>query len=82
MKFTQYFLHTKQRPDRAEIKFEWIQDVVDHPLQVQIQLDGRIKKWGYIPEENKFLRVVLLQDKVTIHNAFFDRNFKGVENEG
>jgi len=82
MKFTQYFLHTRQRPDRAKIKLEWIQSVLEHPLKIETQDDGRIKKWGYISEEKKFLRVVLLEDKMTIHNAFFDRNFKEVENEG
>jgi len=60
MKFTQYFLHARQRADRSEIKLEWIQNVVDHPLKSQIQLGGRIKKWGDIAEEKKFLRVILL----------------------
>jgi len=39
MKFTQYFLFTRNRNDR-------------------------------------YLRVILLEDKETIHNAFFDRSFK------
>jgi len=29
-----------------------------------------------IQQEGKFLRVVLLSDGETIHNAFFDRSFK------
>jgi len=29
-----------------------------------------------IKEEGKYLRVIMLGDKKTIHNAFFDRNFK------
>jgi hypothetical protein len=28
MKFTQYFLHTRQRPDRAVIRDEWIKRVI------------------------------------------------------
>jgi hypothetical protein len=35
-----------------------------------------IRKWAYISEEEKFLRVILLEDGETIHNAFFDRSFK------
>ena len=35
------------------------------------------KKIEEIEEEDKFLRVVLLPDGETVHNAFFDRNFKG-----
>jgi len=32
---------------------------------------------GKIPEfEGRFLRVVTLEDKITIHNAFPDRRFK------
>ena len=29
-----------------------------------------------IDEEGKYLRVVLLDDGETVHNAFFDRRFK------
>ena len=75
MKFTQYFLHTRDRPDRAAIKMEWIKAVVDSPEKEEIQSDGRVKQWGYIEEEGKYLRVIMLEDRVTIHNAFFDRNF-------
>jgi hypothetical protein len=42
----------------------------------KIQPDGRIRVWLYIPEERKYLRVVFLEDGETLHNAFFDRNFK------
>lgn len=30
---------------------------------------------GWIAEECRYLGVVLLQDGVTVHNAFFDRRF-------
>jgi len=36
-------------------------------------------KWEKIREEGKFLRVILLPDEETVHNAFFDRSFKGEE---
>ena len=76
MKTTLYFENTRQRPDRARIQLEWIQRVIDHPEKTEIQLDGRIKKWAWIAEENRYLRVILLEDGETIHNAFFDRSFK------
>jgi len=41
-----------------------------------IQSDGRIKKWAHIPEAGKVLRVILLEDGETVHNAFFDRSYK------
>jgi len=76
MKFTEYFIHTQKRPDRAIIKHEWIQEIIENPIRTEIQSDGRIRKWGRIEEQNKYLRVILLEDGETVHNAFFDRNFK------
>lgn len=75
LKFTQYFLYTRQRPDRSCIKLEWIERVMANPVKIEIQSDSRIRKWGYIEEENKYLRVIILEDDETVHNAFFDRNF-------
>lgn len=75
MKFTKYFLHIRQRPDRAKIRIEWIEDAIRNPARTEIQSDGRIKKWKKIEEENKYLRVILLPDGETVHNAFFDRSF-------
>lgn len=76
MKFTQYFLFTRDRPDRQEIKLEWIEQVLDDPEKEEIQSDGRIRRWAKIAENEKYLRIVLLEDGVTVHNAFFDRSFK------
>jgi hypothetical protein len=39
--------------------------------------DGRIRRWAAISEaEGRVLRVVVLADGETVHNAFFDRGFK------
>jgi hypothetical protein len=35
-----------------------------------------MRHWGYIGEAARFLRVVTLADGETVHNAFFDRNFR------
>ena len=78
MKSTQYFLYVRQRLDRIRIKDEWIEETIRDPIYTEIQADGRVRKWKEIPEEGKFLRVILLADGETVHNAFFDRNFKGV----
>ncbi len=76
MKFTKYFLYIRQRPDRAKIKMDWVEDAIKNPDYTEVQSDGRIRKWKKIGE-GKFLRVVLLPDGETVHNAFFDRSFKG-----
>ena len=75
-KATSYFLDSvlKKRP---YIKPEWIERARNGDYIVkEIQADGRIKVWLYIEEENKYLRVVFLEDGETVHNAFFDRGFK------
>lgn len=76
MKTTQYFDYTRKRPDRAQIKEEWIKSVIEKPEKVEIQSDGRIRKWAKISEAGKYLRVILIEDGETVHNAFFDRSYK------
>ena len=74
MKTTQYFEAMRARPDRAIIEVEWIQRVIDHPVKETIQRDGRIRRWAPITEMGgRYLRVILLPDGETVHNAFFDR---------
>ena len=75
VKFTQYFQAMRQRPDPAIIRLEWIQRVIDQPVKEIIQQDGRIRRWEPIEEmDGRYLRVVLLPDGETVHNAFFDRS--------
>ncbi|MEJ7670832.1 MAG: hypothetical protein WKH97_19360 [Casimicrobiaceae bacterium] len=77
MKVTRYFSAVLVRSDRAIIREEWINRAVQSPIREVIQPDGRIRRWTQVPEmENRFLRVVLLPDGETVHNAFFDRRFE------
>ncbi len=41
MKFTKYFLYIRQRPDRAKIKTEWIEETIKNPDYTEVQSDGR-----------------------------------------
>jgi hypothetical protein len=76
VKTTKYFEFIRLRSDRALIRDEWIERVIHHPVKETVQQDGRIRRWAPIEEmENRFLRVVLLEDRETVHNAFFDRRF-------
>jgi hypothetical protein len=74
-KTTAYFRHTRQRPDRAHIRLEWIAETAWTPEFEKEQEDGRLRRWRYIPEVRRYLRVILLADGETVHNAFFDRRF-------
>jgi hypothetical protein len=76
VKVTRYFEAVRQRPDRAVIQDEWIQRAMDSPIRQAIQADGRIRRWCQVAEmNNRYLRVILLPDGETVHNAFFDRGF-------
>jgi hypothetical protein len=59
------------------LKKEWCIRVLEEPLKSQPQEGNRYRFWGRIEEfEGRVLRVITLEDKITIHNAFPARDFK------
>lgn len=67
----------RSRPDRAIIDEKWIRKAVKSPEHENVQDDGRIRRWIKVEAMNgRYLRVVLLPDGETVHNAFFDRRFR------
>ena len=75
-KFTEYFEKEVLRK-RPYIKKDWCIKILENPVKVERQEKNRYRFWGYVQEmENRVLRVVTLEDKQTIHNAFFNRRFK------
>ncbi|XDD54852.1 hypothetical protein AB3N62_03345 [Leptospira sp. WS4.C2] len=75
MEFTAYFQNEVSRK-RPEIQLEWVLETFYYPEYKKIQEDGRIRLWKWIDPVGKYLRVIMLEDGFTIHNAFFDRGFK------
>jgi hypothetical protein len=76
MKTTPYFEQIVLRK-RLEIDLDWCTEVIANPIKTEVQSNGRIRYWGIISEaDNRVLRVVILEDGETVHNAFFDRNFR------
>jgi hypothetical protein len=74
--FTEYFENEVMRK-RPYLTKEMCIRVVQQPARVELQEQNRCRFWGSVEElQGKFLRVVTLSDKVTIHNAFLDRGFK------
>ena len=62
---------------RPYLKKEWCIQVIQNPLKFERQGDNRFRFWGEIDEmEGKVLRVITLEDRLTIHNAFPDRRFQ------
>ena len=51
-------------------------EALENAERVELQDDGRLRVWGRVEELGRYVRVVLLPDKKTIHNAFIDRDFK------
>jgi len=50
---------------------------IEAPFRVDAQEDDRFRFWAAVPElGGRFLRVITLSDKLTIHNAFLDRRFR------
>ena len=75
-RFTDYFEKEVLRK-RPYLKKEWCIRVLKKPLRSEPQEKNRYRFWAEIEElEGRFLRVVTLHDRVTIHNAFPDRRFK------
>lgn len=76
MKTTRYFREQvlRKRPYLTE---EFCERIVREPLKTEVQSDGRIRNWGVIPElGGRVLRVVVLEDGETLHNAFLDRDYQ------
>ena len=75
-RFTEYFEKEVLRK-RPYLKKEWCIRVVEQPLKSKLQEENRYRFWGKVEElEGRVLRVITLEDKITIHNAFPDRGFK------
>ncbi len=74
--YTEYFENEVLRK-RPYLKKEWCIQVIENLIKVERQEHNRFRFWGEIEElGGRVLRVVTLDDKKTIHNAFPDRRFK------
>ena len=75
-RFTQYFENEVLRK-RPYLRKEWCIKIIENPMRVEKQEHNRYRFWGKIDEfGDKILRVITLDDKVTVHNAFPDRGFR------
>jgi hypothetical protein len=74
--FTEYF-ETMVLRKRPYLKREWCLEVLHAPAKVLRQENGRYSFWARVPDlDGRYLRVITLEDRVTIHNAFPDRGFR------
>lgn len=74
--FTPYF-ETVVLRRRPYLKKEWCVHVIQNAVRSEPQEHNRFRFCAAIPElEGRYLRVVTLADKVTVHNEFPDRRFR------
>lgn len=79
MKTTPYFEEQVLRK-RPYIERSMCLAVIAAPLRREVQENARIRHWGEVVDSRdgkaRISRVVTLEDGETIHNAFFDRDFR------
>lgn len=74
--FTAYF-ENDVLPRRPYLTKDIYIRVVLNPICSEPQEHNRFRFWAAVPElGGRFLHVVTLDDKLTIHNAFPDRRFR------
>lgn len=79
MAVTRYFVEQvlRKRPYLTE---NMCRTVLASPLRSLVQLDRRMRLWGRVTlpgeEKQRILQIITLEDGVTLHNAFLDRNFE------
>jgi hypothetical protein len=62
-------------PRRPNLDPLEIRRIISQPEHRERQPDGRIRLYGFSESLGGYLRVVLLSDGVTVHNAFPDEGF-------
>lgn len=76
MKTTDYFRRSvMEDPDRSDITIGMCEQVVAAAEYTHQQDDGLWRVWGYVPELDRYIRVITDADREQLVNAFKDRNF-------
>jgi hypothetical protein len=75
MKTTRTFELKMRKKGREDLEREWCERVLSAPTEIIEQNDGSYRMWGFIQETGKYLRVIVLQDRQTVDNAFLDRSY-------
>jgi len=77
VKTTQYFeeFATINHPEEDRYRHK-LHIALTKYVAIEQQQGRRTARWIYIGEEDKYMRVVVMADGETIHNAFWDRDFR------
>jgi len=76
MRATGYFVNDvlQRRLYLLEL-MKYIEQSIVEPDLVEPDQKGRTRRWVYVPEKDRYLRVVIEPDGETVHNAMWDRGF-------
>ena len=74
MDFHPYFDRSRNR--HPHVTREIAKEVARSYEHEETQDDGRVRRWGYSEELEKYVWVILLPDGNTILNAFPDRDYE------
>ena len=74
-RYTEYFENEVLRK-RPYLQKAWCIRAIEQPLRVEGQERNRVRLVEVPELDGRYLRVITLEDRVTIHNAFPDRRFK------
>lgn len=74
MDFHPYFDRSRNR--HPHVTREIAEEIAASYEHEETQDDGRIRRWGYSEDLDKYIRVILLPDGDTIFNAFPDRDYE------
>lgn len=74
MDFHPYF--DRSRNWHPHVTREIAEEIATAYEHEETQNDGRIRRWGYSDDLEKYVRVILLPDGNTILNAFPDRDYE------
>ncbi|HNE20231.1 MAG TPA: hypothetical protein PKG67_09485 [Turneriella sp.] len=72
MKFSSYFLNIARR-NHPEATEETIKLALQNRIEERRQENGWWQVICHLPDRNRIMRVILLDDKETVQNAFYDR---------
>lgn len=64
------------RPDRRMIDLDDVKRALEQPTYRSVQPDRRLRHWIWVASYRRWLRVIVEPDGETVHNAFYDRNFR------
>ncbi len=64
-----------KNPKRVGITVGLCEEIVRRAEHTEQQSDGLWRIWGYVPEMDRWIRVVTSADRGTLITAYKDRNF-------